>query len=105
MPIHVGRYSNSSKNLYNRYIHLTNYSVNRHNAGYEPNSDEEACQGHKWYEKLDVCGYMRFEICEDGLYHYNVSWCVMSRYSVNQSKPFHQLYMICSYWLISEAVL
>lgn len=48
MPVHVGRYSNSSKNLYNRYIHLTNYSVNRHNAGYEPNSDEEACQGHKW---------------------------------------------------------
>lgn len=55
MPFHVGRYSNSSKNLHNRYIHLTNYSINRHNADYEPNSDEEACQGHKWYEELDVC--------------------------------------------------
>ena len=31
-------------------MHLTNYSINKKNEGaYEANSDENVCQGHKWY--------------------------------------------------------
>ena len=42
------RYSNSLKSLNNRYMHLTNYSINKKNQEYQNNSDENICQGHKW---------------------------------------------------------
>ena len=43
------RYSPSMKSLGNKFMHLTNYSVNKKNAEYQANEDETACQGHKWY--------------------------------------------------------
>lgn len=43
------RYSPSMKSLSNKFMHLTNYSVNKKNAEYQANADETACQGHKWY--------------------------------------------------------
>ncbi|XP_074857722.1 tubulin monoglutamylase TTLL4 isoform X2 [Carettochelys insculpta] len=42
------KYSSSMKSLSNKFMHLTNYSVNKKNAEYRPNADETACQGHKW---------------------------------------------------------
>ncbi|KFQ32923.1 Tubulin polyglutamylase TTLL4, partial [Mesitornis unicolor] len=42
------KYSSSMKSLSNRFVHLTNYSVNKKNTEYKSNSDETACQGHKW---------------------------------------------------------
>ncbi|XP_061226211.1 tubulin monoglutamylase TTLL4 isoform X2 [Neopsephotus bourkii] len=42
------KYSSSIKSLSNKFVHLTNYSVNKKNTGYKSNSDETACQGHKW---------------------------------------------------------
>ncbi|NXX68695.1 TTLL4 polyglutamylase, partial [Spizella passerina] len=51
------RYSSSVESLGNKFIHLTNYSVNRKNAAYKPNSDETACQGHKWALKA-LWGYL-----------------------------------------------
>ncbi|NXG58812.1 TTLL4 polyglutamylase, partial [Hemiprocne comata] len=42
------KYSSSMKTLSNKFMHLTNYSVNKKNTEYKPNSDETACQGHKW---------------------------------------------------------
>ncbi|XP_061860622.1 tubulin monoglutamylase TTLL4 isoform X2 [Colius striatus] len=42
------KYSSSMKSLSNKFVHLTNYSVNKKNAEYKSNSDETACQGHKW---------------------------------------------------------
>ncbi|XP_025933777.1 tubulin polyglutamylase TTLL4 isoform X2 [Apteryx rowi] len=42
------RYSSSMKSLSNKFMHLTNYSVNKKNTEYKSNSDETACQGHKW---------------------------------------------------------
>ncbi|XP_073161004.1 tubulin monoglutamylase TTLL4 isoform X2 [Lepidochelys kempii] len=47
-PLLVQRYSSSMKSLSNKFMHLTNYSVNKKNAEYKSNSDETACQGHKW---------------------------------------------------------
>ncbi|XP_045723934.1 tubulin monoglutamylase TTLL4 [Mirounga angustirostris] len=42
------KYSPSMKSLGNKFMHLTNYSVNKKNAEYQANADETACQGHKW---------------------------------------------------------
>ncbi|XP_038646045.1 tubulin polyglutamylase TTLL4-like isoform X1 [Scyliorhinus canicula] len=42
------KYSSSVKSLSNKFMHLTNYSVNKLNAEYKPNSDGKLCQGHKW---------------------------------------------------------
>ncbi|NXU49422.1 TTLL4 polyglutamylase, partial [Turnix velox] len=42
------KYSSSMKSLSNKFVHLTNYSVNKKNSEYKSNSDETACQGHKW---------------------------------------------------------
>lgn len=36
------------KNVNNKFMHLTNYSVNKKNADYQANGDEAVCQGHKW---------------------------------------------------------
>ncbi|XP_032423892.1 tubulin monoglutamylase TTLL4 isoform X3 [Xiphophorus hellerii] len=42
------KYSSSMKTLNNKFMHLTNYSVNKMNSEYQTNSDDKACQGHKW---------------------------------------------------------
>lgn len=42
------KYSSSLKTLSNKFMHLTNYSVNKKNSEYQTNSDDKACQGHKW---------------------------------------------------------
>ncbi|NXS03383.1 TTLL4 polyglutamylase, partial [Oxylabes madagascariensis] len=42
------KYSSSMESLSNKFMHLTNYSVNKKNMEYKSNSDETACQGHKW---------------------------------------------------------
>ncbi|KAM3916696.1 tubulin monoglutamylase TTLL4 isoform 2-T2 [Leptodactylus fuscus] len=42
------KYSSSMKSLSNKFMHLTNYSVNKKNVDYKANTDESACQGHKW---------------------------------------------------------
>lgn len=43
------KYSHSMQSLSNRFAHLTNYSINKRNAAFTPNSDETVCQGHKWW--------------------------------------------------------
>ena len=37
------------KNLNNKFMHLTNYSINKRNADYQSNTDDSVCQGHKWW--------------------------------------------------------
>ncbi|XP_031549397.1 tubulin polyglutamylase TTLL4-like isoform X2 [Actinia tenebrosa] len=62
------KYSSSVKSLSNRFMHLTNYSVNKKNEGaYQPNSDDTLCQGHKWSLK-SLWGYMK----KLGINHANV---------------------------------
>ena len=43
------RYNASMKSLSNKFMHLTNYSINKKNADFTPNTDFTACEGHKWY--------------------------------------------------------
>ncbi|KAK3748193.1 hypothetical protein QZH41_012997 [Actinostola sp. cb2023] len=53
------KYSASVKTLNNRFMHLTNYSINKKNeAAYQSNSDDTLCQGHKWSLK-SLWGYMK----------------------------------------------
>lgn len=42
------KYSNSNKTISDRYMHLTNFSVNKNNSEYKSNDDENSCVGHKW---------------------------------------------------------
>lgn len=43
------KYSEDTKNLKDRFMHLTNYSINKMSSQYTANEDANACQGHKWY--------------------------------------------------------
>ncbi|XP_052804936.1 tubulin monoglutamylase TTLL4-like isoform X2 [Mya arenaria] len=52
------KYSSSMKHLANKFMHLTNYSVNKKNADYQANSDDTVCQGHKWSLKA-LWNYMK----------------------------------------------
>ncbi|RZC39534.1 tubulin polyglutamylase TTLL4-like, partial [Asbolus verrucosus] len=42
------KYSEDVKDLKDRYVHLTNYSINKLSSQYTANEDANACQGHKW---------------------------------------------------------
>uniref|UniRef100_A0A1B6JU11 Tubulin polyglutamylase TTLL4 n=1 Tax=Homalodisca liturata TaxID=320908 RepID=A0A1B6JU11_9HEMI len=42
------KYSNEMTSLADRYMHLTNYSINKLSSQYTQNEDASACQGHKW---------------------------------------------------------
>ncbi len=42
------KYSNSVKTIGDKFMHLTNYSINKSNKDYKANDDENACYGHKW---------------------------------------------------------
>lgn len=42
------RYSENADTLNDRYMHLTNYSINKLSANYAKNEDADQCQGHKW---------------------------------------------------------
>ncbi|XP_071438796.1 tubulin monoglutamylase TTLL4-like isoform X2 [Hetaerina americana] len=41
-------YSPDTSTLSDKYVHLTNYSVNKKSSRYMVNQDPSACQGHKW---------------------------------------------------------
>lgn len=42
------KYSNSPKDIKEKYMHLTNYSINKLSSNYTANDDAQATQGHKW---------------------------------------------------------
>ncbi|KAJ8709077.1 hypothetical protein PYW07_008903 [Mythimna separata] len=42
------KYNDELAFLNDRYMHLTNYSINRLSKNYTPNEDFAACEGHKW---------------------------------------------------------
>ncbi|GLV34593.1 Tubulin tyrosine ligase-like 4A [Carabus blaptoides fortunei] len=41
-------YSDDLNTLSDRYMHLTNYSINKLSSQYTANEDANACKGHKW---------------------------------------------------------
>ncbi|XP_028039738.1 tubulin polyglutamylase TTLL4-like isoform X1 [Bombyx mandarina] len=42
------KYNDELTSLNDRYMHLTNYSINRLSKNYTPNEDFASCEGHKW---------------------------------------------------------
>lgn len=51
------KYSQSSSSIENKFMHLTNYSINKTNSLYASNESENACEGHKWTLKA-LWGYL-----------------------------------------------
>lgn len=49
--ISIVKYSEKSETLHDRYMHLTNYSINKLSSNYTKNDNANACQGHKWTVK------------------------------------------------------
>uniref|UniRef100_A0A0V0JB61 Tubulin polyglutamylase TTLL4 n=1 Tax=Schistocephalus solidus TaxID=70667 RepID=A0A0V0JB61_SCHSO len=52
------KYSKSPQNVSNRFIHLTNYSVNRKSGCYRPSGDAHTENAHKW-ELRELWKYLR----------------------------------------------
>ncbi|XP_013772726.2 tubulin polyglutamylase TTLL4-like isoform X2 [Limulus polyphemus] len=52
------KYSSAMRSLGDKFMHLTNYSINKKSASYASNEDEKVCQGHKWTLKA-LWGYMK----------------------------------------------
>lgn len=42
------KYSSDAATLNERYMHLTNYSINKESCQYTQNQDADSCEGHKW---------------------------------------------------------
>lgn len=51
MHCSVLRYSQDSEDLADRYVHLTNYSINKKSATYASSTTGDSCDGHKWSVK------------------------------------------------------
>ena len=53
------------KHINDKYMHLTNYSIQKKNNEYESNADDTVCQGHKWYvQMMRTCAfYYKFKVC------------------------------------------
>uniref|UniRef100_A0A803VAJ0 Tubulin tyrosine ligase like 4 n=1 Tax=Ficedula albicollis TaxID=59894 RepID=A0A803VAJ0_FICAL len=69
------KYSSSMESLSNKFMHLTNYSVNKKNTEYKSNSDETACQGHKCsepYVNSLVKMYVRRPYCCHELFGFDI---------------------------------
>ncbi|XP_050388652.2 tubulin monoglutamylase TTLL4 [Patella vulgata] len=96
------KYSSSMKSLNNKYMHLTNYSINKRNSDYQSNTDDSVCQGHKWSLK-SLWSYMKKQginttaiwdtikdlviktiICADSSINSMIKSNVKSRYSVHE---------------------
>ncbi|KAL1122063.1 hypothetical protein AAG570_003469 [Ranatra chinensis] len=61
------KYSDDMNTLADRYMHLTNYSINKFSTQYTQNEDAEACQGHKWTVKT-LWSYLEGSVNVDALW-------------------------------------
>jgi tubulin polyglutamylase TTLL4 len=52
------KYSEKPETLSDRYMHLTNYSINKLSTSYDKNDDANACKGMKWTIK-SLFSYLR----------------------------------------------
>lgn len=62
------KYSNDVDTLSDRYMHLTNYSINKLSSNYTKNEDAESCSGHKWTLKTLWKYFTELGINTDGLW-------------------------------------
>lgn len=62
------KYSNNADTLNDRFMHLTNYSINKLSSNYTKNEDAESCTGHKWTLKTLWKNFQAQGINTDGLW-------------------------------------
>ncbi|XP_052124662.1 tubulin monoglutamylase TTLL4 isoform X2 [Frankliniella occidentalis] len=103
------KYSEDPASLADRYMHLTNYSINKLSSHYTHNEDESACKGHKWTIK-SLWKYLgKFNIDVDSLWQRLVDLAVKTvisgESSINQLTRAHVNSRYCCYEIFGLDVL
>nr|CAD7460643.1 unnamed protein product [Timema tahoe] len=103
------KYSADMSSLGDRYMHLTNYSINKLSSQYTQNEDATACQGHKWTVKT-LWSYLE----KDGV-NVKALWrsmvdlviktIISGESSISQLTRTNQVSRYCSYELFGIDVL
>ncbi|KAL1465231.1 hypothetical protein WDU94_004818 [Cyamophila willieti] len=104
------KYSSNSETLQDRYMHLTNYSINKLSSSYTQNEDAEACQGHKWTLK-SLWSYLEKErgvdvvALQDSIVDVVIKTMICGEHSINQLTKTNQQSRYCSYELFGIDIL
>uniref|UniRef100_A0A8D8RRT1 Tubulin polyglutamylase TTLL4 n=2 Tax=Cacopsylla melanoneura TaxID=428564 RepID=A0A8D8RRT1_9HEMI len=104
------KYNSNSETLQDRYMHLTNYSINKLSSSYTQNEDAEACQGHKWTLK-SLWSYMETErgvdvtALQDSIMDVVIKTMICGEHSISQLTRANQQSRYCSYELFGIDIL
>ncbi|KAJ9579963.1 hypothetical protein L9F63_004346 [Diploptera punctata] len=95
--------------LNDRYMHLTNYSINKMSSQYTQNEDASACQGHKWTVKT-LWTYLEKEGVDIGvlwnsLVDLVIKTIISGESSISQLTKANLVSRYCSYELFGIDVL
>lgn len=75
------KYSDEISTLANRYMHLTNYSINKLSNNYAANEDAEACVGHKWYVRGPLWVMLTFHFwSKPEPSYFSVIWSLLNEF-------------------------
>lgn len=104
------KYSANSETLQDRYMHLTNYSINKLSASYTQNEDAEACQGHKWTLKalwsfLETEHKVDVAALQDSIVDVVIKTMICGEHSISQMTRANQQSRYCSYELFGIDIL
>ncbi|XP_075238158.1 uncharacterized protein LOC142334209 isoform X2 [Lycorma delicatula] len=104
------KYSSELSTLVDRYMHLTNYSINKLSSQYTHNEDAGACQGHKWTLKA-LWAYLEKEkgVDVNRLWAHMVDLVIKTMISgessITQLSRAHLTSRYCSYELFGVDIL
>ncbi|XP_014250184.1 tubulin polyglutamylase TTLL4-like isoform X1 [Cimex lectularius] len=102
------KYSDEPSTLNNRYMHLTNYSINKLSNNYAQNEDAEACTGHKWTIK-SLWTYLEGSVNMDALWtsleELVIKTMISGESSISQLSNSNLTSRYCSYELFGVDVL
>ncbi|XP_023707148.1 tubulin polyglutamylase TTLL4 isoform X2 [Cryptotermes secundus] len=103
------KYSSDMASLGDRYMHLTNYSINKMSSQYTQNEDATACQGHKWTVKT-LWTYLEKEGVDvtalwNSLVDLVIKTIISGESSINQLTRANLVSRYCSYELFGIDVL
>ncbi|XP_049950814.1 tubulin monoglutamylase TTLL4-like isoform X1 [Schistocerca serialis cubense] len=103
------KYSGDMACLSDRYMHLTNYSINKMSSQYTQNEDASACQGHKWTVKT-LWSYLEKDGVDvkalwDSLVDLVIKTIISGESSISQLTRANLVSRYCSYELFGIDVL
>ncbi|KAI5712289.1 hypothetical protein M8J75_007250 [Diaphorina citri] len=114
-PLRIYLYDNglvraNSETLQDRYMHLTNYSINKMSSSYTQNEDAEACHGHKWTLKslwsyLETEHHVDVAALQDSIVDVVIKTMICGEHSISQLTRANQQSRYCSYELFGIDIL